>query len=90
MTVPPEKPGLISRLVAWPLLALVRLYQWTLSPFLGGQCRYWPTCSHYAVEALKTHGGIKGSWLTARRLLRCHPFAKGGYDPVPIRESTTL
>ncbi|MFO0784899.1 MAG: membrane protein insertion efficiency factor YidD [Phycisphaerales bacterium] len=79
----PRKVSTISRVFAIPLLAGVRLYQWTLSPFLGGQCRYWPTCSHYAIDALKTHGGFRGGLMTVRRLLRCHPFAKGGYDPVP-------
>lgn len=80
--------SLVSRAVALPLLVLVRLYQWTLSPFLGGQCRYWPTCSHYGAEALKLHGGFRGGWLTIKRLLRCHPFAKGGYDPVPPPENS--
>lgn len=78
------RPSWMSRLIALPLLIGVRLYQWTLSPFLGGQCRYWPTCSHYSVEALHRHGGLKGAWLTIKRLARCHPFAKGGYDPVPF------
>lgn len=65
------------------LLMLVRAYQYLLSPYFGTQCRFTPTCSHYAVEALKKHGAIKGSMFTGRRLLRCHPWHPGGFDPVP-------
>ena len=72
-----------------PLWCGVVLYQWTLSPLLGGQCRYHPTCSWYAREALRRHGVVRGGWLAARRLVRCHPFVRGGYDPVPVAFSTT-
>lgn len=65
------------------LLMLVRAYQYVLSPYFGTQCRFSPTCSHYAVEALTRHGAVKGGYLTTRRLLRCHPWRPGGYDPVP-------
>ncbi|HEY0834761.1 MAG TPA: membrane protein insertion efficiency factor YidD [Azospirillum sp.] len=65
------------------LRALVIGYQWTLSPFIGNQCRYFPTCSNYALDALSTHGAIRGGWLTVRRLLRCQPWGGSGYDPVP-------
>lgn len=78
------------RLLSAPLVLLVRLYQVTLSPFLGGQCRYHPTCSHYAVQALREHGPIKGTVLTIRRIGRCHPFARGGYDPVPVPKDTPV
>ena len=61
----------------------VRAYQVALSPLLGRQCRFLPTCSHYAMEALERHGAVKGGWLAFRRMLRCHPFAAAGYDPVP-------
>jgi putative membrane protein insertion efficiency factor len=61
----------------------VRGYQIVLSPLLGGQCRYYPTCSAYGIEALQKHGALRGSWLTVRRIGRCHPFRPGGYDPVP-------
>ena len=64
-------------------LALIRLYQVTLSPILGRACRYYPTCSAYAYEAISRYGVLKGSYLGARRLLRCHPFHAGGVDPVP-------
>jgi len=65
------------------LIALVRAYQYALSPWWGGQCRFTPTCSHYAIEALERHGALGGSWLALRRILRCHPWGHGGYDPVP-------
>lgn len=62
---------------------LIRLYQWFISPFFPAGCRYYPTCSHYAVDAFKVHGFFKGFWLTATRILRCHPWSDGGIDPVP-------
>jgi putative membrane protein insertion efficiency factor len=65
------------------LLVLIRLYQLCLSPFFGGQCRFYPTCSVYAAEAIDTHGALRGGWLAVRRLLRCHPFHTGGVDLVP-------
>jgi len=65
---------------------LVRLYQVSLSRLLGGHCRFQPTCSHYAIEALETHGALRGGWLTLRRVLRCHPLGGFGYDPVPPRK----
>jgi putative membrane protein insertion efficiency factor len=68
------------------LLALIRAYQWLLSPFVGHHCRFHPTCSHYAADAIRTHGAIKGTVLAARRLLRCHPWHEGGVDLVPPAE----
>lgn len=65
------------------LVMLVKVYQSALSPFFGQQCRFTPTCSHYAVEALQTHGAIKGLLLAVKRLSRCHPWHVGGHDPVP-------
>jgi uncharacterized protein len=65
------------------LIKLVRAYQYLLSPLIGSQCRFTPTCSHYAAEALQKHGAIKGSFFASGRLLRCHPWCDGGYDPVP-------
>jgi len=64
-------------------LALIKLYQLTLSPLLGTRCRYLPTCSVYTGEAIAKYGFFRGSWLGVRRLLRCHPFHAGGTDPVP-------
>jgi uncharacterized protein len=68
---------------AWILLLLIRTYIVFLSPFFGGACRFQPSCSNYAVEAIARHGARRGGWLAARRLFRCHPFYKGGFDPVP-------
>ena len=65
------------------LLALLRFYQYAISPMLGRNCRYHPTCSAYAVEAVERHGALKGGWLALKRVARCHPFTPGGYDPVP-------
>ncbi len=67
------------------LFGLVRLYQVFISPALPPACRYYPSCSQYAAESLLTHGALRGSWLALRRLLRCHPWALGGPDPVPPR-----
>ena len=69
------------------LLALpVRAYRLVFSPWVGHNCRYQPTCSAYALEALERHGAVRGGWLTVRRLLRCHPWGSSGYDPVPDRD----
>lgn len=65
------------------VLFFVWLYQKTVSPYLGAHCRYFPTCSAYAYEAVQKHGAFKGSFFALKRILRCHPFHKGGYDPVP-------
>ena len=65
------------------LLALLRIYQYLLSPWVGQHCRFHPSCSEYAREAVETHGALRGSWLAARRLSRCHPWHAGGFDPVP-------
>jgi uncharacterized protein len=73
----------LGRLIARVLTALVRGYQLALSPLLPAACRYYPTCSAYAIEAIERYGAARGSWLAARRLARCHPFRPGGYDPVP-------
>jgi len=69
----------MSRLLVW----LVRGYQLLVSPMLGQNCRFYPTCSNYAVQALRTHGAGRGSWLALRRVCRCHPWNPGGVDPVP-------
>ena len=65
------------------LIALVRFYRKHISPMSTPKCRYFPTCSAYALEALEKYGALKGGWLALRRILKCHPFRKGGYDPVP-------
>jgi putative membrane protein insertion efficiency factor len=65
------------------LAALIRVYQSAISPLLPPSCRFHPSCSQYALEAVTRHGALRGGWLAARRLARCHPFHPGGYDPVP-------
>jgi len=65
------------------LIFAITLYRWCLSPFVGQHCRFYPTCSTYASEAIATHGSLRGSWLALRRLLKCHPWHEGGSDPVP-------
>lgn len=82
----PTPPRTFARILVYPLILGVRAYQVVLSPLMGGRCRFTPTCSHYAIDALRTHGAARGSWLAARRVCRCHPFGGQGYDPVPTRE----
>lgn len=65
------------------LIGLIRVYQYLLSPWLGNQCRFTPTCSEYARQAVLTHGALRGTWLALRRVGRCHPWHPGGHDPVP-------
>ena len=65
------------------LIALVKFYRSAISPYTKPSCRFSPTCSEYAMEALEKYGALKGTWLTLKRLSKCHPFHKGGYDPVP-------
>lgn len=74
---------LFEQMMRWVLIALVRGYQVVLSPLLPAACRYYPSCSAYAVEAIEKHGARRGAWLAAKRIMRCHPFRPGGYDPVP-------
>jgi putative membrane protein insertion efficiency factor len=69
----------------YPLVWLLRGYRLLISPLYGQVCRYYPSCSAYALEAVSTHGAAKGTWLALHRLARCHPWSSGGYDPVPAR-----
>ena len=72
------------------MLASLRFYKRRISPLLPPACKYTPTCSEYAMQAVERYGSVYGGYLAARRLLRCHPFAKGGYDPVPERVDTII
>lgn len=72
----------LARILALP----VKAYRLIFSPWVGHNCRYQPTCSQYALEALETHGGLRGGWLALRRILRCHPWGSSGHDPVPGRD----
>lgn len=74
---------MIRRALAWPFILAIKAYQVTLSPVVGRQCRFHPTCSWYALEAYRRLGVLRGTALTIRRLLKCHPLHRGGYDPVP-------
>ncbi len=73
-------------LLAVPFIWLTKFYQYFISPLLGSNCRYTPTCSHYTIEALKTHGIFTGGWLSIKRILSCNPWGGSGYDPVPTKE----
>jgi len=81
----PHSPSIISRC----LLALIAAYRYLISPLLGANCRYSPSCSAFAQEALCRHGALRGSWLSIKRVCRCHPFHEGGYDPVPDTNEQT-
>jgi putative membrane protein insertion efficiency factor len=70
------------------LIGFIKVYRMVLSPFVGQHCRFTPTCSEYAMQAINEHGSLRGSWLAVRRLSRCHPFHTGGWDPVPQKENT--
>ena len=68
------------------LMGIIRGYQLVLSPMLGSNCRFYPSCSYYSHEALQKHGALKGSWLSVKRISRCHPWCEGGEDPVPEKD----
>jgi putative membrane protein insertion efficiency factor len=73
----------VLKILSYPFILLIKFYQYAVSPVLGPKCRFTPTCSQYAVEALKKHGLLKGGWLTVKRISRCRPGGGSGYDPVP-------
>ena len=73
----------VSKALAWPLIQVVRFYRVAISPWLGANCRFDPTCSSYTIEALQVHGILAGGWLAMKRISRCHPWGGSGYDPVP-------
>ncbi|GAA2150637.1 membrane protein insertion efficiency factor YidD [Actinomadura napierensis] len=85
--IPARRPATTPGPVAAVLILLVRAYRRFLSPLLGQQCRFTPSCSTYGLKALQVHGAGRGTWLTVRRIARCHPFHPGGYDPVPPKKT---
>lgn len=78
---------LFKRIIRFPFVLAIKLYQWILSPIWPAACRYEPTCSHYAIEAIEKRGIFVGLWLGIRRISRCHPWGGFGYDPVPEKSS---
>lgn len=87
---PDAEPGALSRAAVWLLLAGVRFYQVVLSPLAFSMCKFYPTCSHYATDAVSRHGARRGSRLALARLWRCRPGTQGGYDPVPDSEDDSV
>jgi len=78
---------MLNKILIFPFILLIKFYQSAISPFLGKNCRYTPSCSQYTLEALRKHGIIKGSYLGAKRIFSCHPWGGSGYDPVPEKTS---
>ena len=77
----------MKKALIFPFIIIVRGYQKVISPLFPSTCRYQPTCSHYAIEALETHGLLRGGWLALKRIGRCHPWGSTGYDPVPKKDN---
>jgi putative membrane protein insertion efficiency factor len=77
----------MKKALIFPFIIIVRGYQKVISPLFPSTCRYQPTCSHYAIEALETHGLLRGGWLALKRIGRCHPWGSSGYDPVPKKDN---
>ncbi len=79
-----------SKAIQYPFLLIIRGYRYLISPLLGPRCRFYPSCSSYAEEAIKVHGLVKGGWLAIKRIGRCHPFNEGGVDPVPEKKQRKM
>ena len=78
---------MLNKVITFPLIIVIRIYQLIVSPLLGSNCRFMPTCSEYALETLKSYGLIKGVFLTIKRISKCHPWGGHGYDPIPTKEA---
>ena len=78
------------KILIYPLIFIIKIYQFIFSPLIGKNCRYLPTCSEYAIESLKLHGLLRGSFFAIRRILRCHPFGGHGFDPIPKRKQNKV
>ena len=79
-----------NKILIYPLIFIIKIYQFIFSPLIGKNCRYLPTCSEYAIESLKLHGLLRGSFFTTRRILKCHPFGGHGFDPIPKRKQNKV
>lgn len=79
-----------NKIFIYPLIFIIKIYQFILSPLTGKNCRYLPTCSEYAIESLKLHGLLRGSFFAIRRILKCHPFGNHGFDPIPKRKQNKV
>ena len=77
-------------ILIYPLIFIIKIYQFIFSPLIGKNCRYLPTCSEYAIESLKLHGLLRGSFLAIRRILKCHPFGSHGFDTIPKRKQNKV
>ncbi|MBY0476704.1 MAG: membrane protein insertion efficiency factor YidD [Chitinophagaceae bacterium] len=77
----------MGSIFSFPFVVLIKFYQYVISPAIGPKCRYTPTCSNYALQALKEHGPVKGFWLSVKRISKCHPWGGSGFDPVPPRNT---
>jgi len=79
-----------NNILIYPLIFIIKIYQFIISPLIGKNCRYLPTCSEYAIESLKLHGLLRGSFFAIRRILKCHPFGGYGFDPIPKRKQNKV
>ena len=79
-----------NKILIYPLIFIIKIYQFILSPLIGKNCRYLPTCSEYAIESLRLHGLLRGSYFTIRRILKCHPLGGHGFDPIPKRKQNKI
>ena len=79
-----------NKILIYPLIFIIKIYQFIFSPLIGKNCRYLPTCSEYAIESLKLHGLFRGSFFAIKRILKCHPFSNHGFDPIPKRKQNKV